>query len=255
MSEQKRSLNLSVEIDATPDQVWQALSEADRITRWFAPIAAVEPGESGKMTLSWGPGMEGTAPITVWQPGRRLAWTQDHGERGQQIVDFQIEGGAGKTTLRLVHSGFGADASFDGEFESSSGGWGSFLQLLRHDLENTRELPGRTVYKMVMIKRPAAELMAELKAAISYQATGSGYRAKLPDGTAVSGAILFQKDPGYLILGLDSIQGGSLGLFAESWGDTTALTTMWYLKGEPAAQADILLAGWDGLVEGLAGAA
>ncbi|QOY90016.1 SRPBCC family protein [Paludibaculum fermentans] len=253
MSEGKRNLDLSVEIDATPEQVWKAISEGDQITRWFAPIARVEPGEGGKVTISWGPGMEGTAPITAWEPGKRLAWTEDHGAKGPRVVEFLIEGGAGKTTLRLVHSGFGADASFDNEYESSGGGWSSFLQLLRHDLENTRELPAQTVNKMAMIQRPPAELMAELKAALAYEETGSGqYKATLPGGASVSGAIVFQKDPGYLILGLDSIHGGTVGLFAEKWGDTTALTNTWYLKGEAAAGADTLLQGWDELTERLA---
>lgn len=255
MSEEKRQHDLSVEIDATPEQVWKAISEGDQITRWFAPIATVEPGEGGKVTISWGPGMEGSAPITAWEPGRRLSWTEDHGARGPRVVDFVIEGGAGKTTLRLVHSGFGADASFDSEYESTAGGWTSFLQLLRHDLENTRELAARTVNKMAMIKRPATELMAELTAGIAYEATGGGqYQAKLPGGTSISGAILYQRDPGYLILGLDSIHGGAVGLFAEKWGDTTALTTTWYLKGDTAAQADALLQGWDELTARLANA-
>ncbi|MGJ5819170.1 SRPBCC family protein [Paludibaculum fermentans] len=252
MSEGKRHLDLSVEIEATPEQVWKAVSEGDQITRWFAPIATVEPGEGGKVTISWGPGMEGTAPITAWEPGKRLAWTEDHGAKGPRVVEFIVEGEAGKTRLRLVHSGFGADASFDGEYESTSGGWSSFLQLLRHDLENTRALAAKTVNKMAMIKRPPAELMAGLKAGIAFEETAAGhYKATLPGGTSVSGAIVYRKDPGYLILGLDSIQGGAVGLFAEKWGDTTALTTTWYLKGEAAAQAETLLQGWDELTAGL----
>ncbi|WP_321478129.1 SRPBCC domain-containing protein [uncultured Paludibaculum sp.] len=252
MSDQKRSHDLSVEIDATPEQVWKAISEGDQITRWFAPIATVEPGEGGKVTISWGPGMEGSAPITVWEPGHRLAWTEDHGEKGPRVVEFTVESGAGKTTLRLVHSGFGADASFDSEYESTGGGWTSFVQLLRYDLENTRGWASQTVNKMAMITRPPAALMADLKAAIAYADAGSGrYQAKLPSGTGVAGTVIFQRDPGYLILGLDSIKGGSVGLFAEKWGETTALTTTWYLKGDAAAQADSLLQGWDELLKDL----
>ena len=48
-----------------------------------------------------------------------MGWTE-----GPKTVEFEIEpavGGAA-TRLRLLHSGFGADAKFDQEYESTHGG-------------------------------------------------------------------------------------------------------------------------------------
>jgi hypothetical protein len=53
-----------IEIHATPDRFFRAITEAEQIVRWFAPVAKVEPGVSGTYFVSWGPGMEGTSQIT-----------------------------------------------------------------------------------------------------------------------------------------------------------------------------------------------
>ena len=57
MNEQTRSIEKAVTIDAAPDAVWKALTDAEEITRWFAPDARVTPGQGGKVWLSWGEGM------------------------------------------------------------------------------------------------------------------------------------------------------------------------------------------------------
>ena len=40
-----RALDLTIDIDATLEEVWQALTTGEGIARWFAPYAAVTPGE------------------------------------------------------------------------------------------------------------------------------------------------------------------------------------------------------------------
>ena len=42
-----RVIELTIDIDATLDEVWQALTTGEGIARWFGPYAAVTPGEGG----------------------------------------------------------------------------------------------------------------------------------------------------------------------------------------------------------------
>lgn len=250
MPEEVRRLELSITMAATPEEVWRAITEGEGITRWFAPIASVEPGIGGTILLSWGPGMEGKAPITAWEPERRFAWTERAGSDLPKVSEFLIEASEDdKTVLRLVQSGFGSGASFDAEYDSTSGGWQSFLQLLRLDLEAHRGLAGRHVFRMRMGAWDATALMEGLLRRMAFQRAGEHYSAEIAEGLAIQGTVLFERTPGYLVLSLEAPVTGALGLFAENCGGQTAMTTSWYLKGEAVAQVDRIEAAWDAILE------
>jgi uncharacterized protein YndB with AHSA1/START domain len=121
-----RKHELKIEVAATPAELWKALTTAHGIESWFAPMAKVEPGVGGGITVGWGPGMEFTQAIDVWEPERHL-----HAGR----TDYYIEGNGDTTILRLVESGFGDDAKFDGEFESTGKAWPVFLTMLKRSAE------------------------------------------------------------------------------------------------------------------------
>jgi uncharacterized protein YndB with AHSA1/START domain len=121
-----RKHDLKIEVAATPAELWKALTTAHGIESWFAPTAQVEPGVGGGITVGWGPGMEFTQAIEVWEPERHL-----HAGR----VDYYIEGNGDTTILRLVESGFGDDAKFDGEFESTGKAWPVFMTMLKRSAE------------------------------------------------------------------------------------------------------------------------
>lgn len=132
-------------IAATPDDVWQALTDARELTRWFPVEARVEPGLGGSIWLSWGEGAGGEAPITAWEPGRRLQWTETRGPI-KVAVDFHLEAGNGGTVVRVVQSGFGDGSEWDDEFHMVTGGWAYFIAHLKWYLERhrgvTRDLIG-----------------------------------------------------------------------------------------------------------------
>jgi uncharacterized protein YndB with AHSA1/START domain len=135
-----RAIRKDVTIDAPADEVWRALSEADGLTRWFPVDARVNPGPGGSIWLSWGAGAEGEAPITAWEPGRRLQWTETRGPV-KLAVDFHLDAKGSTTVVRLVHSGFGEGGNWDDEFHMTEGGWTYFLQHLRWYLERHRGVP------------------------------------------------------------------------------------------------------------------
>ena len=75
-----RKHEIEIEIAAPASEVWKALTTAEGIASWFAPGAAVEPGAGGKMTISWGEGMEFTTRIAIWEPERHLQTASDRPE-------------------------------------------------------------------------------------------------------------------------------------------------------------------------------
>lgn len=235
MSERKH--DIEIEIDAPAGLVWKAVTEGQGITRWFAPEAEVVPGPEGSIRVSWGPGMEGTArPFTVWEEGKRVAWTEDYGGR-PKVIELILEGSGGKTKLRLVHSGFSADASFDGEYESTHGGWHMFLAMLRHGLEQHALEPAEPVWKFTMVPVPQPELAPKLAAQFSGPIEeGAPFRLDWP-GAALTGTVLRTPRPGYACLAVDQWNGSILGLFVERAGPQSMVTVQAVLFGPARREA------------------
>jgi len=70
-----RIIDVDVEIDSPPEELWRALTDADALTCWFPLEAEVTPGEGGRIRMGWGDYFEGTARIEIWEPTRRLRTT------------------------------------------------------------------------------------------------------------------------------------------------------------------------------------
>jgi uncharacterized protein YndB with AHSA1/START domain len=126
----------SVEVKATPEEVWQALAEAEGLARWFAPEVRVKPGPGGEVYLAWG-GQGGTAKIEVWEPPRRLR-TADQMGGVPATIEYEVEAkGGGTTVVRLVQSGFEEGSDTEASLDR---GWDLFLANLRFALERGRGL-------------------------------------------------------------------------------------------------------------------
>lgn len=132
-----RSARGQIHVDAPPDRVWRALTEADELVRWFPLDAAVEPGEGGTYTLSWRNEFQATSDILDWEPGRclRTGWGDWHGEGAGQVTEYRLEARDGGTFLRVVTSGFPDDASWDDWVEGTRLGWRFELRSLKRYLE------------------------------------------------------------------------------------------------------------------------
>ncbi len=138
-----RSHETIIDLHATPEEVFRAVTDPEQIAKWFAPEARVDPRVGGEYYFSWGPGMEGRTTIVAWDPGKHFGTCSErsitYGSKGKvdtgvvqkMCVDYYIESlGGGMTRLRLVQSGFGPEASWDDEFNATKSGWGGFLKKL-----------------------------------------------------------------------------------------------------------------------------
>ena len=137
-----RVVDLSIDIDATLEEVWQALTTGEGIARWFAPHAAVTPGEGGSVSVGWDPKEMWETPITVWEPLRRMQTASEMPSKDGRVVrlavDYYVEAHGGKVRVRLVHSGFDDSGSWDGYIDGLDAGWTFFLFNLKHALERHR---------------------------------------------------------------------------------------------------------------------
>ena len=113
-----RSHEHVLDIAASPEEVWKAVTEAEELVRWFPLEAESKPGPGGEITYKWGE-FAGTCKILEWSPPHHLrtAWMEapsgSSSPASPLVVDWYLEGEKGKTKLRLVHSGFGPGADWD----------------------------------------------------------------------------------------------------------------------------------------------
>jgi uncharacterized protein YndB with AHSA1/START domain len=81
---------------ADPAEVWEALTEPERLEEWFATEAELEPVPGGEAIFRWGDGDERRAVVREAEPEERLVLDWDDG--GEVVLELEeVEGGT------LVH--------------------------------------------------------------------------------------------------------------------------------------------------------
>jgi len=124
-SDQQRAFEFTLDIEASPDEVWRALTDAEELMRWFPLEAEVTPGAGGAMRWSWEEHFDWPTRIDAWEPGRRLRLVQDDYrpaadvEPARVVMEFTLETRAGKTRLRLVRARCDLGRVADGARQSS----------------------------------------------------------------------------------------------------------------------------------------
>lgn len=241
-------IELAVQLDAPAAAVWRAISDAQELRRWFPLDAAVEPGVGGSITLSWGPDVQGTAPIEVWQQGERLRWVEEwpgDPEPVRVAVDLRIESVGGVTVLRLVHSGFRADDDWSDYIDTLESGWRYFLLNLRHYLERHPGSERHMVWDRRRIPVPRAEAWARLVssdglAPVEGSGEGSaegsveiGARAHLWTGHAAT--VILERYPIHLALGIPDLDDALLFVELEPGDGSFSLGTWLSLYGDAGA--------------------
>jgi uncharacterized protein YndB with AHSA1/START domain len=225
----ERTLVAEIEIAAPPETVWKAITEGESIASWFAFQAASDPRPGGFIFLSWDGAWESRMTIDAIEPLRRLrhSWpvTAPGGEKVQLAVEYQLAGHGGSTKLRLVHSGFSSDESWDGIVDSHRRGWGFELGSLRHYTENH---PGR---RRGLIKVEAKVECGEQEAwrrmwsqegwlargSLSDVEAGNPYRVTTRGGQHLEGRVTFREAPTDLAATVDNLDRALLRFSIERW--------------------------------------
>jgi len=162
-----RSIEKEIEIKAPIEVVWKALTDARELTQWFPLEAGENP--DGTMWMAWRNEFKFASRIEIWEPPSHVRtvpvqshWSQEKKQEDDSAssdgsswglaTDFYLESRGGATALRLVHSGFSADADWDALYDGTRTGWNFQLRALQHYLENHYGVPRRAVYAREFLK-------------------------------------------------------------------------------------------------------
>jgi uncharacterized protein YndB with AHSA1/START domain len=119
-----------ITLEATPEQVWEAIATGPGIDSWFMGRNEIEPREGGR-TRTVAPDWTAESTVTVWDPPHRFAYRGDENPDGTFMAfEYLVEGReGGSTVLRFVHSGFLGD-DWEAEYEALSKGDRMYLEKL-----------------------------------------------------------------------------------------------------------------------------
>jgi uncharacterized protein YndB with AHSA1/START domain len=244
---QTRSIRDSVPLAATPEAVWEALTAASEIPRWFAPSARVAPGLGGAIELSWGPEMTARGRIVEWAPPGRLAVEEESGLREEYTIRKTAEG----AVLELVHSGFPLGSEVDDQFDAITNGWKSFFAMLQHGLARHAGEPYVNVTAFAALAESRDRAWEEIAApggvarqGLSHPQPGQQLRLELATGESIRAEALHCSWPGYLVLAAEDLDDSLFSLFCERNSEGSLLTVTWILYGGAREQAARIRAGW-----------
>ena len=193
-----RDIELSVELDASPEDVFRAVTNGTELAKWIAPEArftAPEGGKKGSIWMSWGEGMSAENEIEIFDAPKRVRHPSGkNGEtRAPLYAEWSIEARAGgKTTLRLVHSGFSVGADWDNEYESHARGWKLMLQSLKHYFARHSHEPAVHLNFMASVDKPRGPIWTALLGKVGLPATpkvGDAFRFTAPNGNVLTGVV------------------------------------------------------------------
>jgi uncharacterized protein YndB with AHSA1/START domain len=144
-----------IPVDATPEQVWQAIATGPGIDSWFMGRNQVDPGAGGAVRTVFG-GYAPESTVTAWHPLERIAYGSGPAEDGRFIAyEFLIEGrGGGSTVLRAVTSGFLPGDDWEAEYDAMTKGFALFFRTLAEYLTH---FPGRVATPVTAFGPPVAD--------------------------------------------------------------------------------------------------
>lgn len=125
-------------IPASPDAVFRAWTEPERMGRWLSPMGHAEAEADvrvgGSFTIVMvgdGQRIEHTGEYLEVDPPRRLVftWASPYTGPGRTVVTVTLEPDGDGTNLTLVHEGLSAEAA-----DSHAGGWETITARLEDHL-------------------------------------------------------------------------------------------------------------------------
>lgn len=154
-----RMLQADIRTKVTPEQVWEAWADPQKIAQWFVDRAQGEAKAGNVVTWFFDDfGFQLPYKVLKAEPGKSyvLKWEPPGGPSG--IHEVRIEREGGETVMRMIESGFKEGAEWDEEYEGVKSGWQNALAILKYYLENYFGEDRR----LALVMRPASFEYAQI---------------------------------------------------------------------------------------------
>jgi len=130
------SIEKKLELDASPERVWRAITEPAELAAWFGDFAELDLRPGGSGWFGWKKHGRFAVRVEVVEPPHRLAWRWSHepdiplGEGPSTLVEWRLTARpGGGTLLELRETGFETRQ----HWQENTQGWKSELgELVAH---------------------------------------------------------------------------------------------------------------------------
>lgn len=279
-TENARTFATEIQINAPAEVVWKALTDAEELQRWFPLDAKVEAGEGGFIELRWGGAYEWTLHTIRWQENNNLRFVYNSNqdftvnesslnapEAGEEeesdaeghelTVEITLTEGAGQTTVRVVHSGFGSGSRWDEEFDAVSRGWPLEMRALRHYLENHRGKERVVIWARRMLDLPVDRAWRKLtaengflgKISIDQLNENDTYRTITTTGHEFRGIVCYKQAPTDFVATVQNLNNALFCLWFDRFGGNLVINLWLSAYGLPASQVQALEESWEDYVD------
>ncbi len=134
------SITQSVDIDAAPDRVYDAVTTQEGLRGWWTRKAVAAPEEGWVNRFPFSSGDYNAMRVTSLDPGHRVEWECVEGAQewvGTRVV-FQLEATGPGTRVRFSHSDWRDDTPF---FRMCRKAWEWYMSSLKQYCETGHGTP------------------------------------------------------------------------------------------------------------------
>ncbi len=230
----ERAIELEVEVEGTPEEVWRAIATGPGISSWYVPHEVDErEGGSANASFGEGPEMQIAGVVEAWEPPHRIVLTGS-GSGSTLAFEWLVEArDGGSCIVRLVNTGFGDGDDWDAQYDGMREGWRLFLRNLQLHLRHFRGQHATSMLPMAMWTGEREAVWERLLAALGLPTSPTvGERVHTSGDAPTLGGTVLDVDSWRLALLLDEPAPGTAFIAAEGQGGQVGVSVWSYLYGD-----------------------
>jgi len=137
-----RTLSHQYFIRATPDRVFDALTNPKMLVKWLSNTAEFVPAEGAQYRIGWTDGPTHTGTVVEMIPGRRIAlsWEWPGVTLRGTVLRWSVEAKDDGSVLMVEHEGFPKLEKWTELYGGAEWGWTYFALNLKSVLETGHDL-------------------------------------------------------------------------------------------------------------------
>jgi uncharacterized protein YndB with AHSA1/START domain len=232
-----------LQVDATPEQVWDAIGTGRGWDSWFMGRNEVEATEGGLTRFSLG-GFTQEAALTAWEPPTHFrSRSAEAPDGGFHQFEYRVEGREdGPTTIRYVHSGVLGGDDWEREYEAMGEGDPAYFRKLVEYLTYFRGRYATPISAFGPNVGDRDDTMAVFRQALGVpQDAGLGDRVRIePDGLAPSDGVLDEVTENFLGVRSDD----AMYRFIHGFEGSTILNHHLFSEGVDQAAEEAAWSAW-----------